>query len=111
MIKILEKLASHPSLLDYILNHVHWKHKQFAGYVIHSYPGNQFQQGDDPAEQNHSSYVKRIGPSSAVKPAEALVNMLERQVNILKEKHLIIDKYHLNCLAEAALLKKVHWTV
>ena len=97
-------LNGYPDLLDYLELHVDSKHHHFARYMINIYPGNHFRMGDAPAEQNHSSYVQRIGPTSSVEPAEALVSMLERQADILKEKDMVIAKYHLQCTAQVSLL-------
>jgi adenosylcobinamide amidohydrolase len=64
-------------------------------YWVCNYPGNLYIQGDPYSEQNHSSFCKQIGASSAVDPAVAVTIMLQCQTYIAKERETT------QCTAEA----------
>jgi hypothetical protein len=74
----------------------------FLKYLEHSsthYTGNLYRHGDSPAESNHASFVIRIGKQSSVEPAEAIKNMLDRQIDLVKERSGRVAKYVLHVLA------------
>lgn len=93
---IRDRLQDQTHYLDYVEREVHPNRKLFVRYFVLQYPMNLMKQGQSIAESNHSSYVQRIGPSSTVEPAVAVVEMLERQKEMNSEKEgKLFQKYML----------------
>ena len=53
--------------------------EMFARYLVKNTRGNMDRQGSTPAEQNHASYVSRIGPRSVENITFGISAMFERQ--------------------------------
>ena len=72
------KLSRNVAAFEALLHIDTYKH-MFAKYLVQLVPGNLGRQGSSHAEQNHSSYVARIGPKSVADITVGIMDMLERQ--------------------------------
>ena len=72
--KLSNDVTAHEALL-----HINTYKQMFTKYLVQVVPGNLGRQGSSHAEQNHSSYVARIGPKSVADVNEGIKDMLERQ--------------------------------
>ena len=68
------------------------KHR-YAKYIVRTIPGNMDRHGSSRAEQNHSSYVQRIGASSMESVSTGISHMLEHQCQLGVEFELYLAKY------------------
>jgi hypothetical protein len=68
----------------------------YAKHIVHDLPGNLGRHGSSHAEQNHWSYVARIGPSAVSHLPVAIRDMLERQRQVEVEMANFIFQYYVN---------------
>lgn len=73
-------------------------------FVVLTFSGNLKRRGDSPAEANHASFVRRIGPGSSEEPATAIVHMLERMEDMAAEQDHKLSLYNEKCVAQQKLL-------
>jgi len=76
--------------------------EKISTYKIRSYPGNLFRHGSSLAEQNHSSFVQRIGKCLLTEPHETVLCFMQRQSDIIiNEKNSALHKYYRDSLIPA----------
>jgi hypothetical protein len=104
--RIRATVRHNPRLVAYLDEKIHAKRHMFANHQVQHYPLNLARQGNAPAEANHSSIVRRLGPfySSPVKLIEAL---LKRHKDISSSRHNMLLKYHGQKLTEADAITNV----
>jgi len=75
------------------LNEFVLERKRYAKFELYHHKGSLQRRGSAPAEGNHASYLKRIGPLLTDSPIIAITAMLERQKEIVKEKNVKLTNY------------------
>jgi hypothetical protein len=74
---------------------IHQKRHLFPNPLLQHYPANLRRQGNAPAESNHSSIVRRLGPSFYDSPVSLIGALLQRHADISAERHNFLQTYHL----------------
>ncbi|KAI2495957.1 hypothetical protein MHU86_18567 [Fragilaria crotonensis] len=74
----------------------HRNRDKFAKHIVSHQAGSLRRHGSSHAEQNHSSFVQRIGPVCLDDPATAISTILRRHADISSERNHSISKYHLS---------------
>lgn len=80
--------------------------EMFARYLVKNTRGNMDRQGSTPAEQNHASYVSRIGPRSVENITFGISAMFERQRQLELETNQSIADYAVQCLGKRAVMEQ-----
>jgi hypothetical protein len=74
----------------------HRNRDKFAKHIVSHRAGSLRRHGSSHAEQNHSSFVQRIGPVCLDDPATAISTIIRRHADISSERNHSISKYHLS---------------
>lgn len=90
--------------LDYVEREIHGHRHLFVKAWVATYEGNLELNGSSLAEQNHASFVQRIGPCSIMEPAEAICEMIQRQVHINSQRHNKLCNEHLRAVSASTLV-------
>jgi hypothetical protein len=83
------------------LKKIHLKRHQFANHLIHHYPGNLGRQGNQVAEANHSSVLRRLGAAFYESPVRLTRALLNRHEQICAEREDDIQRWALEARGEA----------
>ncbi len=74
----------------------HQNRDKFAKHIVSHLAGSLRRHGSSHAEQNHSSFVQRIGPVCLDDPATAISTIICWHADISSERNHSISKYHLS---------------
>lgn len=102
---IRDRLGNRRDWHNYFENEVHAHRKSFVYCYIKKYIGNLGRKGSSPAEQNHSSCVRRISKHATVEPAVAVERMLVRQADQIKVRNHKLYLFNCETVAEARKIK------
>ena len=94
-------LAGNVQALDYLAK-IDENKCTFSRYLVRMVRGNLERQGSTPAEQNHSSFVARIGPRSVQNISLGIQAMFERQRQLETEMNAKIERYAFECRGKLA---------
>jgi hypothetical protein len=88
-------MRNHDSKYTEYLQKWHRNRGKFARYIVSHQAGSLRRHGLSHAEQNHASFVQRIGPVCLDDPVSAISAILRRHADISCERNHAITRYHL----------------
>ncbi|KAI2495286.1 hypothetical protein MHU86_19224 [Fragilaria crotonensis] len=89
-------MRNHESKYTEYIQKWHRNRGKFAKHIVSHRPGSLRRHGSSHAEQNHASFVQRIGPVCLDDPATAISTILRRHADISSERNHEITRYHLS---------------
>ena len=89
-------MRNHDSKYTEYLQKWHRNCGKFANHIVSHRAGSLRRHGSSHAEQNHASFVQRIGPVCLDDPATAISTILRRHADICSERNHAITRYHLS---------------